>query len=76
MNQYNKPIQNKISCKDVAKENIKKHDSNWSRIPHYFTKKGLENLKDPKALVEYSDNVQDVYKNNKEYNLERRLKCY
>ena len=33
-------------------------------------------LKNPKALVEYSDNVQDVYKNNKEYNLERRLKCY
>ena len=26
-------------------------------------KYGLENLKDPKAFIEYSNNMQDVYKN-------------
>ena len=31
-------------------------------------KNGLENLKDLKACIEYSNNKQDVYKNMEEYN--------
>ena len=37
-------------------------------------KNGLENLKDSKAFIEYSNNMQDVYKNIEEYNPKR--KCY
>ena len=33
---------------------------------------GLKNLKDPKA---YPNNIQDVYKNMKEYNPETKIKA-
>ena len=33
---------------------------------------GLENLKNPKALVEYSNNMHDVYKNIEKYNLSKK----
>ena len=33
---------------------------------------GLEPLKDPKILTEYSKNMQDVYKTINEYNLARK----
>ena len=35
---------------------------------------GLENLEDPKAFIEYSSTMQDVYKNIEEYNPSR--KCH
>ena len=38
-------------------------------IDQYLIKKcennGLKNLRDPKAFIEYSNNMQDVYKNSK-----------
>ena len=39
---------------------IKKHET------------GLKNLKDPKAFIEYSNNMQDVYENIEEYNPDRK----
>ena len=33
---------------------------------------GLKNLKDPKAFIEYSNIMQDVYKNIEEYNPSRK----
>ena len=33
---------------------------------------GLKNLKDPKAFIEYSNNMQDVYKNIEEYDPNRK----
>ena len=30
---------------------------------------GLKHFNDPKALIEYSNNMQDVYKNINEYNI-------
>ena len=108
-----------IGCDDVTKENIDKHNLNWSQSPdrlyriliiwgsasgktysllylikqddddysiidkiylyvqdpyeakyQYLTKKrennGLKNLNNPKAFIEYPNNMQDVYKNMKE----------
>ena len=37
-------------------------------------KNGLKNFKDPKAFIEYSNNLQSVYKHIKEYNPNR--KCH
>ena len=36
---------------------------------------GLKHLNDPKAFIEYSNDIQDVYKNTEEYNL-RNVKYY
>ena len=36
-------------------------------------KVGLNDYDDPKAFIEYSDDMEDVYKNIKEYNLGKKL---
>ena len=36
-------------------------------------KVGLNHYDDPKAFIEYSDDMEDVYKNIKEYNLGKKL---
>ena len=35
---------------------------------------GLKNLNDPKASIQYSNNMQDVYKNINNYNLNKEYK--
>ena len=35
-------------------------------------KNGLKTLEDPKAFIEYSNSIQDVYKNIEEYKLSRK----
>ena len=35
---------------------------------------GLNHFKDPKAFIEYSDDMQDVYKNMDEYNQGKKRK--
>ena len=35
-------------------------------------KSGLKQLEDRKALIEYSNNKQNIYKNIENYNLERK----
>ena len=37
---------------------------------------GLEEHKDPKALIEYSNDFQDVHNNIKEYNSDRKRKVF
>ena len=37
-------------------------------------KNGLENLKDPRAFIKYSDNMQDVFKNTENYNPSKKKK--
>ena len=36
--------------------------------------KGLKHFNDPKAFIEYSNNMQDVYKNIDEYNIDKERK--
>ena len=35
---------------------------------------GLKNFNDPKAFIEYSNDMQDVYKNTEEYNVDKECK--
>ena len=35
---------------------------------------GLKHFNDPKAFIEYSNDMQDVYKNINEYNLSKKRK--
>ena len=35
---------------------------------------GLEHFNDPKAFIEYSNDIQDVYKNIDEYNTDKKRK--
>ena len=35
---------------------------------------GLDHFNDPKTFIEYSNDMQDVYKNNEDYNLGRERK--
>ena len=37
-------------------------------------KVGIDNFDDPKALIEYSNDLHDVYKNINEYNANKELK--
>ena len=39
-------------------------------------KVGLNHCGDPKAFIEYSDVMQDVYKNGEEYNLVKKRKVF
>ena len=56
---------------------------NYKKIPceakyQYLINKrestGLKHFNDPKAFIEYSNNMQDVYKNIEEYNLGKKRK--
>ena len=49
-------------------------DSNEAKCQYLIKniKNGLENLKDPKDFIEYSNNMQDAYKNIKKYNPSRK----
>ena len=35
MEQYNETMQKMINFDDVTKENMKKHNTNWSQIPNH-----------------------------------------
>ena len=35
---------------------------------------GLKHFNDPKAFIEYSNDIQDVYKNIEEYNVDKERK--
>ena len=35
---------------------------------------GLKHFNDPKAFIEYSNDIQDVYKNVEEYNVDKERK--
>ena len=50
-------------------------DPNEAKYQYFFKKckiNGFENLKDPQAFIEYGNNLQDVYKNVKDYNPSRK----
>ena len=57
-----KYIYKKILCEAKYQYLINKREST-----------GLKDFNDPKAFIEYSNNMQDVYKNIEEYNLGKKL---
>ena len=49
----------------------------WKKYQFLISKSesaGLKHFNDPKAFIEYSNDMQDVYKNIEEYNLGKKSK--
>ena len=65
-----------INFDDYAIESKTEHNSKWQY--HFLINKrkriGLKYLNDRKAFIEYSNDMQDVYKNIEEYNIGKKRK--
>ena len=62
---------------DIDKINLYAKDPYQSRYQYLINKRegvGINHLKDPKAFIEYSNNMHDVYKNIDDYNLDKENK--
>ena len=61
----------------IDKIHLYAKDSNNTKYNYHIKRRrsrGCKQLEDPKVLIEYSNNMQDVYKNIEEYNPERKHK--
>ena len=58
---------------DIDKNIFVRKRSIWSKI-NILEKLGLKRFNDPKAFIEYSNDMQDVYKNIDEYNPDKENK--
>ena len=62
---------------DIDKIYLYAIDPYEAKYQHLISKRkkvGLDHLNDPKASMEYSNDIQDVYKNIEEYNLGKKRK--
>ena len=50
------------------------HEAKYQYLINKYEKEGLDHFNDPKAFIEYSNDMQDVYKNIEEYNLGKKCK--
>ena len=50
------------------------YEVKYQYLINKLEKVGLDHLDDPKAFMEYSNNMQDVYKNIDDYNLRKKRK--
>ena len=50
------------------------HDTKYQYLIKIREKVGLDHHDDPKAFIDYSNDMQDVYKNIDEYNLDKERK--
>ena len=50
----------------------RKKNINFSLLKRKST--GLKHFNDPKAFIEYSNDMQDVYRNTEEYNIDKNVK--
>ena len=50
------------------------HEPKYQYLINKHEKLGLKHYDDPKAFIEHSNDMQDVYKNIEEYNLEKKSK--
>ena len=48
------------------------YEAKYQYLINKHEKVGLDHFDDPKAFIEYSNNMQDVYKNIEEYNLQKK----
>ena len=52
------------------------YEAKYQYLINIRQKVGLKRFKDPKAFIEYSNNIQDVYKNIDIYNIDKDRKIY
>ena len=50
------------------------YDAKYQFLINKRESTGLNHFNDPKAFIEYSNDIQDVYKNIDEYNIEKKRK--
>ena len=50
------------------------YESKYQYLINIHKKVGLKHFNDPKAFIEYSNDMQDVYKNIDEYNIDKERK--
>ena len=50
------------------------YEAKYQYLINKREKLGLDHFNDSKAFIEYSDDMQDVYKNSEEYNLGKKRK--
>ena len=50
------------------------YEAKYQYLINIYEKVGLDHFNDPKAFIEYSNDMQDVYKNIEEYNLGKKRK--
>ena len=50
------------------------YEAKYQYLIHIREKVGLNNFNDPKAFIEYSNDMQDVYENIGEYNIDKEHK--
>ena len=50
------------------------YEAKYQYLINKREKVGLDHFNDPKAFIDYSNNMQDVYKNIEEYNLGKKRK--
>ena len=62
---------------DIDKKKLYTKDPYEAKYQHLINKRekvGIDHFNDPKAFIEYSNDMQDVYKNIEEYNLGKKHK--
>ena len=62
---------------DIDKKKLYTKDPFEAKYQHLINKRekvGIDHFNDPKAFIEYSNDMQDVYKNIEEYNLGKKHK--
>ena len=50
------------------------YEAKYQYLIHKHEKVGLDHFKDPRAFIEYSNDMQDVYKNIEDYNSGKKRK--
>ena len=50
------------------------HEAKYQFLINKRESTGLDHLNDPKAFIEYSNDIQDIYKNIEEYNTDKERK--
>ena len=50
------------------------HEAKYQFLINKRESTGLDHFNDPKAFIEYSNDIQDIYKNIEEYNTDKERK--
>ena len=66
-----------INFDDFVNENKTEHNKSWPYIPDHpyrmliIGRSGVDHFNDPKAFIEYSNDMRNVYKNIDKYNIDK-----
>ena len=67
-------INNQLDIDKIYLYGIDPYEAKYQSLINKREKVGLDHFKDPRAFMEYSNNMQDVYKNIEDYNPGKKRK--